>query len=168
VGTNSPSGDIHIRRNGQSILQVTSDTAEAIVAVGRSTTLIGNNGALIFGNTSGIYPYSNSKTLDIVNYDTGNLNYYLNYGLAGVGTGNFNWISWSINGNNPLMSLTYGGNLGIGITNPSVKTSCIWNCKCFFISNSEILLLPEVLLLLEQELVLVLDNFMFMVENLKY
>jgi hypothetical protein len=120
VGTNSPSGDIHIRRPGQSILQVTSDTAEAIVAVGRSTTLIGSNGALIFGNTSGIYPYSNSKTLDVVNYDTGNLNYYLNYGLAGVGTGNFNWFH-SINGNNPLMSLTYGGNLGIGITNPSAK-----------------------------------------------
>ena len=120
VGTNSPSGDIHIRRNGQSRLQVTSDTAEAIIAVGRSATFNQNNGALIFGNTSGIYPYSDSKTLDIVNYDTGNLNYYLNYGLAGVGTGNFNWFH-SLNGNNPLMSLTYSGNLGIGITNPSEK-----------------------------------------------
>jgi hypothetical protein len=77
VGTNSPSSDIHIRRSSTSRLQVTSDTAEAIVAVGRSTTLTGNNGALIFGNTAGIYPYSNSRTLDIVNYDTGSLNYYL-------------------------------------------------------------------------------------------
>ena len=118
VGTNSPSSDIHIRRNGQSILQVTSNTAEAIVAVGRSTNLTGNNGALIFGNTSGIYPYSNSRTLDIVNYDTGNLNYYLNYGVGG--SGNFNWI-YGPSANNPLMSLTSQGNLGIGVTNPSVK-----------------------------------------------
>ena len=115
VGTNSPSGDIHIRRNGQSRLQVTSDTAEAIVAVGRTSY-----GALIYGNTLGAYPYSNSKTLDIVNYDTGNLNYYLNYELAGVGTGNFNWFH-SLNGNNPLMSLTYRGNLGIGVSNPTNK-----------------------------------------------
>jgi hypothetical protein len=62
VGTNSPSSDIHIRRSSASRLQVTSDTAEAIIAVGRSTTLTGSNGALIFGNTSGLYPYSNSRT----------------------------------------------------------------------------------------------------------
>ena len=120
VGTNFPLSNIHIRRNGQSRLQVTSDTAEAIVTVGRSTTPTGSNGALIFGNTSGIYPYSDSKTLDIVNYDTGNLNYYLNY-IGSVGSnGNFNWIYGS-SASNPLMSLTYQGNLGIGITNPSVK-----------------------------------------------
>jgi hypothetical protein len=120
VGTNSPSSDIHIRRSGQSVLQITSDTAEAIISVGRSTTLIGSNGALIFGNTSGLYPYSNSKTLDIVNYDTGNVNQYLDYGSSGVGTGNFNWL-YGQNANNPLMSLTYQGNLGIGITNPTNK-----------------------------------------------
>ena len=120
VGTNSPSSDIHIRRSSTSTLQVTSDTAEAIVAVGRSTTLTGNNGALRFGNTSGIYPYSTTKTLDIINYDTGNINQYLHYGSAGVGTGNFNWI-YAPNSNNPLMTLTYGGNLGIGITNPTMK-----------------------------------------------
>ena len=120
MGTNSPSSDIHIRRSGQSVLQITSDTAEAIISVGRSTTLIGSNGALIFGNTSGLYPYSNSKTLDIVNYDTGSLNHYLHYGISGVGTGNFNWL-YGQSPTNPLMTLTYSGNLGIGITNPTVK-----------------------------------------------
>jgi hypothetical protein len=120
VGTNSPSGDIHIRKSSASRLQVTSDNAEAIVAIGRSTTLTGNNGALIFGNTAGIYPYSDSRTLDIVNYDTGSLNYYLHYGSAGVGTGNFNWL-YAPDSTNPLMSLTYQGNLGLGITNPTVK-----------------------------------------------
>ena len=120
MGTNSPSGDIHIRKSSASRLQVTSDNAEAIVAIGRSTTLTGNNGALIFGNTAGIYPYSDSRTLDIVNYDTGSLNYYLHYGSAGVGTGNFNWL-YAPDSTNPLMSLTYQGNLGLGITNPTVK-----------------------------------------------
>ena len=120
VGTNFPSSDIHIRKLAQSRLQVTSDTAEAIITVGRSATFNQNNGALIFGNTSGIYQYSNSKTLDIVNYDTGNINQYLYYGSSGVGTGNFNWI-YGQNANNPLMSLTYQGNLGIGITNPTKK-----------------------------------------------
>ena len=120
VGTNSPSSDIHIRRSSISKLQVTSDTAEAIVAVGRSTTLTGSNGDLRFGNTSGLYPYSNTRTLDIINYDTGNINQYLHYGSAGVGTGNFNWI-YAPNSTNPLMSLTYQGNLGLGVTNPTVK-----------------------------------------------
>jgi hypothetical protein len=120
VGTNSPSSDIHIRRSSTSRLQVTSDTAEAIIAVGRSTTLTGSNGALIFGNTAGIYPYSNSRTLDIVNYDTGNLNHYLNYSVGSGNIGDFNWI-YAPDATNPLMTLTYGGNLGIGITNPTSK-----------------------------------------------
>ena len=120
VGTNSPSSDIHIRRNSAATLQVTSDTEEAIIAIGRSTTLEGNNGAIIFGNTAGIYPYSDSRTLDIVNYDTGNINQYLDYGSIGVGTGNFNWICGQ-DPTSPLMSLTYQGNLGVGVTDPTVK-----------------------------------------------
>jgi len=137
VGTNSPSGDIHIKRPGQSILQVTSDTEKAIVAVGKSTNLIGSNGALIFGNTSELYSYSNSKSLDIVNYDTGNLNYYLHYGIdyefSGVGTGNYNWF-YSQNRNTPLMSLTYTGNLGLGITNPTNKLQVSGNISASSLS----------------------------------
>jgi len=120
VGTNSPSGDVHIRRNLTSRLQVTSDTVDAIIAVGRSTTLTGSNGALRFGNTSGLYPYSTEKTLDIINYDTGNINQYLHYGFAGIGTGNFNWL-YGQSATSPLMSLTYQGNLGIGITDPTSR-----------------------------------------------
>jgi hypothetical protein len=123
VGTNSSSSDIHIRRSSSATLQVTSDSAAAIVSVGRSTTLAneGNNGALIFGNTAGTYLYSSGgNTLDVVNYGTGNLNAYLDYGTAGVGTGNFNWI-YGQDPTNPLMSLTYGGNLGLGVTDPTNK-----------------------------------------------
>ena len=61
VGTNSPSSNIHIRRTSASTLQVTSDTAEATITLGRSTTLAGSNGALRFGNISGLYPYSTQK-----------------------------------------------------------------------------------------------------------
>ena len=121
VGTNSPSSDIHIRRTSTSILQLTSDSAEAIIAVGRSTELAGSNGALRFGNTSGLYPYSSTKSLDIINYGTGNINNYLTLGTPGIGTGNFNWFY----GLNPIMSLTYGGNLGIGATNPTEKLKVV-------------------------------------------
>jgi hypothetical protein len=116
VGTNSPSSDIHIRRSSTSRLQVTSDTAEAIVAVGRSTTLTGSNGALRFGNTSGLYPYSNTRTLDIINYDSGNINNYLQLGSSGS-TGSFNWF----HGQSPtnLMTLTNQGSLGLGVTLPT-------------------------------------------------
>ena len=141
VGTNSPSGDIHIRRSSASRLQVTSDTAEAIIAVGRSTTLTGNNGALRFGNTSGVYPYSNSRTLDVINYGTGNLNHYLNYSAGGGNIGDFNWI-YAPDATNPLMTLTYGGNLGLGITVPTntlhvVGTSTITG-NAFFGQNLDV------------------------------
>ena len=116
VGTNSPSSDIHIRRTSTSKLQVTSDSADAIVAFGRSTTLTGNNGALRFGNTSGLYPYSTPSSVDIINYAVGNVNNYLHLGASGLGTGAFNWL-YGQNLTN-LMSLTYDGKLGIGITTP--------------------------------------------------
>jgi hypothetical protein len=129
VGTNSPSSDVHIRRSSASRLQVTSDTAEAIIALGRSTTLTGSNGALRFGNTSGLYPYSNSRTLDIINYDIGNLNYYSNFG-------NFNWI-YTPDAINPLMTLTYDGNLGIGVTNPTSKLQVSGNVSVSSLNVSQ-------------------------------
>ena len=117
VGTNSPSSDIHIRRSSTSTLQVTSDTAEAIVAIGRSTNLTGSNGALIFGNTSGLYPYSlGGNSLDIVNYSTGNINNYLQLNSSGT-TGSYNWFHGQSPSN--LMTLTYQGRLGLGVTLPT-------------------------------------------------
>ena len=116
VGTNSPLSDIHIRRTSTSKLQVTSDSADAIVAFGRSTTVTGNNGVLRFGNTSGLYPYSTPSSVDIINYAVGNVNNYLHLGASGLGTGAFNWL-YGQNLTN-LMSLTYDGKLGIGITTP--------------------------------------------------
>jgi len=119
VGTNSPGSDIHIRRTSASSLQITSETATAIVAFGRSTAYAGSNGALRFGNTSTIQRYSTAKSLDIINYDTGNINSYLQLGSVGINTGSFHWIYGQITPNTPLMSLTYAGRLGIGVTLPT-------------------------------------------------
>ena len=44
-----------------------------------------------YGNDSGLFPYSEYEALDLVNYGNGNVNYYLQAGTAGVGTGNFHW-----------------------------------------------------------------------------
>jgi cytoskeletal protein CcmA (bactofilin family) len=118
VGTNSPSGDIHIRKSSASTLQVTSDSAESTIAIGRSTTLTGNNGALRFGNTSGSFPYSNAYSLDILNYGLGNVNFYLEASnVSAAGTGSFYWHRKPNFAQ--LMTLTYDGNLGIGITLPT-------------------------------------------------
>ena len=81
---------------------------------------IGRSAEIRTGNTDNLYPYSTRNSLDIINSNAENVNYYLDYGLAGVGTGNFNWI-YGQSPSSPLMSLTYGGNLGIGITNPPSK-----------------------------------------------
>jgi hypothetical protein len=118
VNTNSPQSDIHIVGGSSAALQVTA--TQSSVLVGRGLTPTQNNGGLKFGNTSGLYPYSNTRTLDIINYGTGNINYYLDYGISGSLDGNFNWLYGS-NASNPLMTLTYQGNLGLGVTNPTSR-----------------------------------------------
>lgn len=123
VGTDSAQANVHVVQSGIASAHITGGT-ESRITLGRSLNPTGNTGGLRFGNTSGLYPYSSTKSLDLINYDTGNLNYYLHYGAAGVGTGNFNWI-YAPNSTNTLMSLTYAGNLGIGITNPKTKLQVI-------------------------------------------
>jgi len=118
VGTNSPNAQLHIRKTGISSLQVTSDGSnEAIITLGRSTTPSIDNGQIRFGhgNTLGSYPYSTDESLDIINYDTGNLNFYLN--PSGLGTA-FNWLR---TGSDIIMKLTSSGNLGINSDSPAEK-----------------------------------------------
>lgn len=119
LGTTNPNANIHIRdANDGASLQLTSDGSnEAYVSIGRSVTRSGNNGELRFGNPNTSYLYSTSSSLDVINYGIGNINNYLQLGSSGVGTGSFNWI-YGQSYNTPIMSLTYGGRLGIGITNP--------------------------------------------------
>ena len=65
-----------------------------------------------FGNTDGLYTYSTEDSLDIINYDNGNFNYYNN--VSG-GSGNYYWFQGA--GTN-LMTLTSDGKLGINLDNP--------------------------------------------------
>jgi hypothetical protein len=118
VGTNSPNAQLHVRKTGISSLQVTSDGSnEAIITLGRNTTPSTDNGQIRFGhgNALGSYPYSTDESLDIINYDTGNLNFYLN--PSGLGTA-FNWMTTA---SNRAMVLTQSGNLGINSTSPTEK-----------------------------------------------
>jgi hypothetical protein len=111
--TTAPAADIEVNKTGISSIRVISSNSIASIGIGRSAEIR-------TGNTDTLYSYSGNTSLDIINSSAENINYYLDYGSAGLGTGNFNWIHGQ-NPSNPLMSLTYDGNLGLGITNPSSK-----------------------------------------------
>ncbi len=114
VGTvTAPEADIEVNKTGISSIRVISNNNIASIGIGRSAEIR-------TGDTDNFYPYSNRNSLDIINFNAENVNYYLDYGSAGVGTGNFNWIHGQ-NPSSPLMSVTYAGNLGLGITDPSSK-----------------------------------------------
>jgi hypothetical protein len=115
VGTNiEPEADIEVIKTGISSIRVVSRNNN-IASIG-----IGRSAEIRTGNTNTFYSYSTRNSLDIINSNAESVNYYLDYGSAGVGTGNFNWI-YGQNPSSPLMSLTYGGNLGLGVTNPQSK-----------------------------------------------
>ena len=109
IGTANPGSDLQIRKTSGTLLEVLSDSGQARVSVGQSVGVGNSTGIIRFGNSA--------KTLDVINRDTGSLNMILHGGGSGIDTGRFDWIYGQ--NNDELMSLTYGGSLGIGITNPS-------------------------------------------------
>ena len=110
VGTAIPTSELQIRKSSGSLAEVVSDSGQARISVGNSVGAGNSSAVLRFGNVD--------KTLDLVNNDTGNLNFILHGGSAGVDTGRFDWL-YGQNIVSPLMSLTYEGDFGIGETNPS-------------------------------------------------
>jgi len=121
-GAANPDANLEIRTaSGLSSVHLRSADNSSIITLGRGAPTETTSGAIRFGNPLGSFPYSSSKSFDVINYDTGNVNFYLEAGTAGVGTGDFHWHRGK--NTSRLMSLTYGGNLGIGITNPSHKLS---------------------------------------------
>ena len=117
VGDQDPQADIEVSSSGISSVQVISTAAESRLILGKSVPgATSNYGYIQFGNTDASYTLSNSKTLDIFNFDTGSINQYLHTGDAGINTGRWGWIY----GQNltERMSLTWDGNLGIGKTDP--------------------------------------------------
>ena len=117
IGTAIPANTFQQRATGATELQVTSDTASASVTVGREPGIANtNNAEFRYGGAVG-FPYSTSQSLDLINYGTGNFNYYLSANNAGAAAGDYIWHKGS--NSDQLMSLTRDGNLGIGITNPT-------------------------------------------------
>ena len=109
IGTAVPTSELLIRKSSGSLLEVISNSGESRISIGNSVGVGNSSGVLRFGNTQ--------RTLDFINRDTGNINMILHGGGSGIDTGRFDWIYGQ--NNDELMSLTYGGSLGIGITNPS-------------------------------------------------
>ena len=129
IGTTNPQTDLQILNANNSV-----------ITLGRSTSATGDNGAISFGKVVNSFPYSGAKSLDILNYSSGNINFYLEAGSVGVNTGDFHWHR---RGNfAQLMTLTHQGSLGIGETQPNhnlhvVGTSTVTS-NAFFGNNVEI------------------------------
>ena len=101
-------------------LQIYNASGESAIVLGRGTAITGNNASLRSNTTNASFPYSaNQESLDIINYGKGNFNYYLEAGTVGLNTGGFHWHRRS--SFSTLMSLTYGGDLGIGVTVPTLS-----------------------------------------------
>ena len=117
IGTENPSNDIHLRKTGDTELQITSDTGTAGITLGReSSTSNINNAEIRYGHDSGA-DYSSAQSFDLLNYGTGNFNYHLSADNASAVDGDFHWHKGLNNAR--LMTLTgIGGSLGIGITVP--------------------------------------------------
>ena len=111
-------GKIGIGTEAQTDLQI-QNAAESAIVFGRSQSITGTNASLRYGTSNASFPYSvnTPESLDIINYGKGNVNFYLEAGVTGLGTGGFYWHRRS--NFDQLMTLTYGGQLGLGVTVPT-------------------------------------------------
>ena len=82
---------------------------------GGASGLSSHFGSLRYGDESGAADFSTRQSLDLINTDSGNINYYVNYNSKPT-TGDFHWHKGP---STPLMTLTgIGGSLGVGTTQP--------------------------------------------------
>ena len=118
--TEAPVNEIQVRKSGNAEIRVTSETGIAAVSVGRDTGNTNtNNGGIRYGGGLG-YPYSSDTSLDVLNYGTGNFNYYISASNSSGIKGDFHWHRGANSAR--LMTLTgIGGSLGIGVTQPSTN-----------------------------------------------
>ena len=105
VGTAIPSSDVTIKKESATTVEVVAETGVPKVSIGL-TGETKNKGILRFG--------SESNTLDIINNDTGDLNFIID-GDSNSGSGNFKFVD----NVTERARLTNDGKLGIAITNPS-------------------------------------------------
>jgi len=138
ISTSTPQSELHVFNSGISSVLIESGSNESVVTLGRNTNGQ-TSGAIRYGNKSAGFPYSNEDALDIINYDVGNVNFYLSGGNT-AGTGDFHWNYRS--NNTRLMTLTNDGKLGIGVTTPinplHVVGIATFGSNSFFGNNLEI------------------------------
>jgi len=116
IQTSSPSVDLQIRKaSGESKIEVISDTGTASISIGNSVGTGTSSASINYGSTSGFGVFSTNQSLDIINRDVGNVNFFL--GSNATNEKSFHWHRDL--GNEQLMSLTKQGYLGIGVTNPT-------------------------------------------------
>ena len=127
TATTVDSNQLKLLHNGTQVLNTigagvsVSNTLNVISLNGGSSGLSSSSGSLRYGNQSASAPYSTRRSLDLINNDSGNVNFYLNASdlSVPVGGSDFHWHKGF--NNTRLMTLTNSGNLGIGLTTPSSK-----------------------------------------------
>ena len=116
IQTSAPSTDLQIRKaSGNATLEVISDTGKSSISIGNSVGAGTSSASINYGSVAGFGAYSTNQSFNIINRDTGNVNYFLSNNAAS--DSGFRWHK-SIT---PLMTLNVDGNLGIGETNPAHK-----------------------------------------------
>lgn len=118
IGTVVPSNvELLVSRNAENAtLSVVSSGSFGRISVGNSFPTSSN-----VGDSVGYLKYQN-KNLQVVNQDTGNLEFVLHNRSAGVAdTGKFLWTYGNGGANTNLLALTYNGNFGVGEENPTHK-----------------------------------------------
>ena len=119
------SNQLKLLHNGTQVLNTigagvsVSDTLSVISLNGGASGLSSYSGSLRYGNESGSAPYSTRRSLDLINNDSGNINFYLNANNLSVPVDGSNFIWHKGFNNDRLMTLTNTGRLGIGETQPT-------------------------------------------------
>ena len=105
IGTAIPSKDVTIKKEADTSVEIVSESGVSNISIGL-TGETKNKGILRFNN--------DANTFDIVNNDTGDINFILD-ASSNSGTGDIRFLKTT----SEKMRLTNDGKLGIAITNPS-------------------------------------------------
>ena len=105
IGTEIPSSDLTIKKESNTSVEVISEGGVPNVSIGL-TGETKNKGILRFNN--------NLNTFDVINNDTGDLNFIID-GDSNSSSGNFKFL----NSTSEKIRITGDGKLGIAVTNPS-------------------------------------------------
>ena len=109
IGSDTPTRPFEIITTGTSEIELVGSEARIILAQEKSGVGI--------ADSAGVIRYGNSDdAFEFLNYTPGNFDFHLHAGGPGINTGRFNWIYGQ--DFNELLSLTYNGLLGVGVTDP--------------------------------------------------